>query len=231
MYSFVLLRHGQSTWNLENRFTGWTDVELTGMGRQEAHQAARSLIEAGFTFDIAFTSVLKRAIQTLWIVLEGMNLKSIPVVTAWQLNERHYGALQSLSKADIAFRHGEELVMSWRRSYTARPPALEFDDSRHPRFDRLYDDQLKNGLPRTESLVDTQERLLPFWIDTISPFIKSGQRALVSAHGNSLRALVKHLDEIPDEEFLKLNIPTGLPLVYELDVDLHPIRGYYLDNQ
>jgi 2,3-bisphosphoglycerate-dependent phosphoglycerate mutase len=226
----VLLRHGQSTWNLENRFTGWIDVPLTEAGRQEAHQAAQLLLQAGLTFDVAFTSVLKRAIHTLWIVLEEMGLEWIPVQRAWQLNERHYGALQGLNKAETAERLGQEQVKLWRRSYTARPPALAWDNPSHPRFDRRYASLSPNQWPATESLRDTCERLVPYWQHTLAPAIQAGQRVLISAHGNSMRALIKYLDEIPDAEIVDLYIPTGYPLVYELDGDLRPLKRYYLGD-
>ena len=227
-YPLVLLRHGQSAWNRENRFTGWTDVDLTEKGRAEARLAARRLAEAGFSFDLAFTSVLQRAIDTLWIVLEEMQLEGIPTVQRWELNERHYGALQGLSKAETARRLGEKWVMSWRRSYAARPPALEWDDQRHPRFDRRYAALPAEALPRTESLADTERRLLPCWQAEIAPALQAGRRVLVSAHGNSLRALVRYLEDVPEADVPGINIPTGAPLVYELDVDLRPIRRYYL---
>jgi 2,3-bisphosphoglycerate-dependent phosphoglycerate mutase len=227
-YTLVLLRHGQSTWNLENRFTGWVDVPLSEEGRREARRAARLLIQGGFTFDVAFTSVLKRAIHTLWIVLEAMGLEWIPVERAWQLNERHYGALQGLNKAETAERVGEAQVKAWRRSYTARPPALDWDDASHPRFDLRYAGLADGQLPGTESLQDTVERLAPYWHSTLAEAIRAGQRVLVSAHGNSMRALIKYLDQIPDEEIVDLYIPTGIPLVYELGVDLRPIKSYYL---
>ena len=213
----ILLRHGQSQWNLENRFTGWTDVPLTGQGRLEARQAARLLQEAGLSFDIAFTSVLQRAIETLQIVLSEMSLESIPVVRMWELNERHYGALQGLNKAETALRYGEPLVMSWRRSYGARPPSLSLDDPRHPRFDPLYAGLATDQLPAAESLEDTEKRLLPCWQQAILPTALSGKRPLVVAHSNSLRALVRYLEQIPIEDVPGLNIPTGLPLVYEID--------------
>lgn len=230
MYKLVLLRHGQSTWNLENRFTGWTDVGLTDLGREEAHNAARLLAEGGFTFDLAFTSVLKRAIHTLWVVMEDMELEWLPVTRAWQLNERHYGALQGLNKSEMAVKFGEEQVKLWRRSYDIPPPALEWDDLRHPRFDRRYAGLTKASLPACESLKNTLERVLPYWHNTLAPTIKSGQRLLVAAHGNSLRAMVKYLDNISDQEIVSLNIPTGIPLVYELDEDLRPIKSYYLGD-
>lgn len=231
MYKLVLLRHGQSIWNLENRFTGWTDVGLTDLGRQEAHVSGQQLRDNGFTFDIAITSVLKRAIHTLWIVLEEMELDWLPVYNAWQLNERHYGALQGLNKAEMAGKFGEAQVKLWRRSYDVPPPALEWDDPRHPRFDRRYADLTKDELPGCESLKNTLERVLPYWHSTLVPMIKSGKRVLISAHGNSLRALVKYLDNISDQEIVELNIPTGIPLVYELGQDLKPLKSYYLADE
>jgi 2,3-bisphosphoglycerate-dependent phosphoglycerate mutase len=229
-YTLVLVRHGQSTWNLENRFTGWTDVGLTEQGIQEAHEGGRLLREGGYTFDMAYTSVLKRAIKTLWIVMEEMELEWIPVVRAWQLNERHYGALQGLNKAEMAVKFGEEQVKIWRRSYDTRPPALEPDDPRHPRFDRRYASLSSSELPACECLKDTVNRMLPYWHNTIAPSVKAGQRVLVAAHGNSLRALVKYLDNIGDQEIVSLNIPTGIPLVYELNEDLKPIKSFYLGD-
>ena len=230
MYKLVLVRHGQSTWNLENRFTGWTDVGLTDQGVAEAHEAGRLLREDGYTFDVAYTSVLKRSIKTLWIVLEEMELEWIPVYRAWQLNERHYGALQGLNKAEMAVKFGEEQVHVWRRSYDIPPPALELTDERHPKFDPRYASMKPEEVPATESLKITLERVLPYWHSTLAPAIKSGQRVLVAAHGNSLRAMVKYLDNISDEEIPGLNIPTGVPLVYELDKDLKPIEHYYLGD-
>ena len=230
MYKIVLVRHGQSTWNLENRFTGWTDVGLTDLGRQEAHEAGRLLKEGGYVFDVAYTSVLRRAIQTLWIVLEEMNLEWIPVEKAWQLNERHYGSLQGLNKAEMAEKFGEAQVKIWRRSYDVPPPVLELDDERHPRFDPRYASLTTEQLPATESLKITLDRVLPYWHSTLSPVIKSGKRVIVTAHGNSIRALVKYLDDISEAEITELNIPTGLPLVYELDEDLKPIKHYYLGD-
>jgi 2,3-bisphosphoglycerate-dependent phosphoglycerate mutase len=229
-YKLVLLRHGQSTWNLENRFTGWTDVGLTPQGEAEAHQAAKLLTETGFTFDLAYTSVLKRAIKTLWIVMEDMSLEWMPVVRHWRLNERHYGALQGLNKAEMAVKYGEEQVKIWRRSYATPPPALEWDDARHPRFDRRYAGLTKDELPACESLKDTVARMLPYWHNTIAPAVQSGQRVLVAAHGNSLRALVKYLDDISEDDIVALNIPTGIPLIYELDEDLKPQRSFYLGD-
>lgn len=231
MYKMVLLRHGQSTWNLENRFTGWTDVGLTDLGRQEALTAGKILREKGFTFDMAYTSVLKRAIHTLWIVLEEMELEWIPVIRAWQLNERHYGALQGLNKAEMAAKYGEEQVKIWRRSYDTPPPPLDLDDSRYPGFDRRYTELKPEELPRCEALKNTVDRMLPYWHNTIAPSVKSGQRLLIAAHGNSLRALVKYLDNISNEEIVGLNIPTGIPLVYELDKDLKPLKSYYLADE
>jgi 2,3-bisphosphoglycerate-dependent phosphoglycerate mutase len=224
----VLLRHGQSQWNLENRFTGWTDVPLTGQGRQEARQAARLLLEAGLSFDSAYTSLLQRANETLQIVLAELSLESIPVVRLWQLNERHYGALQGQNKAETARQLGEPLVMSWRRSYALRPPALDQDDPRHPRFDPLYAGLSAEELPATESLQDTERRLLPCWRQVILPAILSGQRILLVAHSNSLRALVRCLDHVPEQQVPALNIPTGIPLVYEMDLSGQPVRRYSL---
>ncbi len=230
-YTLVLLRHGQSTWNLENRFTGWTDVDLSEQGRVEAHSAGKLLCENGYTFDIAYTSVLKRAIKTLWIVLEEMELEWIPVVRAWQLNERHYGALQGLNKAEMAVKFGEQQVKVWRRSYDVPPPALEPGDERHPRFDRRYAELTAEQTPATESLKITLERVMPYWHTTLAPMIQTGRRILVAAHGNSLRAMVKYLDNISDQEIPELNIPTGIPLVYELDAALKPLRHYYLGDE
>ncbi len=226
----VLLRHGESQWNLENRFTGWTDVGLTERGVQEAHNAAKLLQEEGFTFDVAYTSVLKRAIKTLWIVMEDMDLMWIPVYRSWRLNERHYGALQGLNKAETAKKHGEEQVLIWRRSYDVPPPALDPSDPRFPGHDPRYKNVPKDELPRTESLKDTVKRFLPYWHETIAPAIKSGQKVIIAAHGNSLRALVKYLDDMSEEAIVKLNIPTGIPLVYELDENLKPITHYYLGD-
>ena len=229
-YTLVLLRHGQSIWNLENRFTGWTDVGLTEQGRQEAHNAGKILKASGYTFDFAYTSVLKRAIHTLWIVLEEMELEWIPVVRGWQLNERHYGALQGLNKAEMAAKFGEEQVKIWRRSYATPPPALDIDDERHPRFDPRYAGLTIEELPCTESLKLTVDRMLPYWHSTIAPSIKAGKQVLIAAHGNSLRALVKYLDNISEEEITELNIPTGIPLIYQLDEDLKPIKSFYLGD-
>jgi 2,3-bisphosphoglycerate-dependent phosphoglycerate mutase len=230
MYKLVLLRHGQSTWNLENRFTGWTDVGLTEQGQAEAVAAGRLLKEGEYVFDIAYTSVLRRAIQTLWAVLVEMQLEWIPVVNAWELNERHYGALQGLNKAETAQKFGEAQVKLWRRSYDVPPPALEPADERHPRFDPRYAALLPAQLPATESLKITLERVLPYWHSTLAPMIKSGRRVLIAAHGNSLRAMVKYLDDISDAEIPELNIPTGIPLVYELNDSMRPLRHYYLGD-
>ena len=229
-YKLVLVRHGQSTWNLENRFTGWTDVDLTDLGISEATEGGKLLKDGGYEFDIAYTSVLKRAIKTLGIVQEQMGLEWIPVVRAWQLNERHYGSLQGLNKAETAEKFGEAQVKIWRRSYDVPPPALELSDERHPRFDRRYADLKPSELPATESLKITLERVLPYWHSTLAPMIKSGKRVLIAAHGNSLRAMVKYLDNIPDSDITELNIPTGIPLVYELDADLKPVKSYYLGD-
>ena len=230
MYKLVLVRHGQSTWNLENRFTGWTDVGLTELGGSEAHEAGRLLREGGYVFDVAYTSVLRRAIQTLWIVMQEMNLEWIPVINAWQLNERHYGALQGLNKAETAAKFGEAQVKIWRRSYDTPPPALDLDDERHPRFDPRYASLSLEQLPATESLKITLERVLPYWQSTLAPAIKSGRQVLIAAHGNSIRAMVKYLDNISEADITELNIPTGLPLVYELDEELKPIKSYYLGD-
>jgi 2,3-bisphosphoglycerate-dependent phosphoglycerate mutase len=230
MYKLVLLRHGQSTWNLENRFTGWTDVGLTEQGRAEALSSGELLRKGGYVFDIAYTSVLRRAIQTLWITLQDMQLEWIPVVNAWQLNERHYGALQGLNKAETAVKFGEAQVKLWRRSYDVPPPALEPGDERHPRFDPRYGSLKPDEIPATESLKITLERVLPYWHGTLAPMIRTGRRVLIAAHGNSLRAMVKYLDKISDQEITELNIPTGIPLVYELKDDLTPERHYYLGD-
>jgi len=230
MYKLVLVRHGQSTWNLENRFTGWTDVGLTDLGRQEALDGGKLLKEGNYVFDVAYTSVLRRAIQTLWIVLQELNLEWIPVTNAWQLNERHYGALQGLNKAETTQKFGEAQVKIWRRSYDVPPPALELNDERHPKFDRRYAALTPEQLPATESLKITLERVLPYWHSTLVPEIKSGKRVLIAAHGNSIRALVKYLDNISEADITELNIPTGLPLVYELNEDLKPIKSYYLGD-
>jgi 2,3-bisphosphoglycerate-dependent phosphoglycerate mutase len=229
--SLVLLRHGESDWNRENRFTGWTDVGLSEAGQAEAHKAGELLKARGYVFDVAYTSVLKRAIDTLTIVLEVMGQTSIPVIKNWRLNERHYGALQGLNKAETAAEYGDEQVLIWRRSYDIPPPALEDDDPRHPRFDRNYAGLDPSLLPACESLKDTLERVLPYWHETLAPAVQAGTRIIVSAHGNSLRALVKHLDNVSDEEIPKLNIPTGVPLIYEFDDDMKVIRHFYLDPE
>ena len=231
MSKLVLLRHGESTWNKENRFTGWTDVDLSEQGLFEAQKAGDVLKEEGYTFDMAYTSVLKRAIRTLWIALDKLDLMWIPVERSWRLNERHYGALQGLNKAEMAKKFGEEQVHTWRRSYDIQPPALDKDDERYPGKDPRYKALTEKELPLTECLKDTVERFLPYWNDTIAPSIKSGKKIIIAAHGNSLRALVKYLDNVPDEEIVGLNIPTGIPLVYELDDNLKPLKHYYLGNQ
>ncbi|MBK7492919.1 MAG: 2,3-diphosphoglycerate-dependent phosphoglycerate mutase [Nitrosomonas sp.] len=230
MKKIVLLRHGESTWNQENRFTGWTDVDLTPQGIQEAQSAGRLLREHGFAFDIAYTSVLKRAIRTLWIVLDEMDQMWIPIQHTWRLNERHYGALQGLNKAETAAQYGDEQVLIWRRSYDVRPPALTVDDTRYAGADPRYKNLSDNDIPVTECLKDTVARFLPYWNTTIAPQVQSGKSVIIAAHGNSLRALVKYLDNISDEDILNCNIPTGVPLVYELDDNLKPIKNYYLGN-
>ncbi len=230
MYKVVLLRHGESQWNHENRFTGWTDVDLSPRGIEEAKEAGRVLKSEGYTFDLAFTSVLKRAIRTLWIVLDEMDLMWIPVIRDWRLNERHYGALQGLNKAEMAAQFGEEQVKIWRRSYDVPPPALEKTDPRWPGHDPRYKGLREHELPLTECLKDTVARVLPCWHERIAPEIRAGKRLLIAAHGNSLRALVKYLDNISDQDIVSLNIPTGMPLVYELDAGLKPIRHYYLGD-
>ena len=230
MYKVVLLRHGESTWNKENRFTGWTDVDLTDTGRQEARTAGQLLKEGGYVFDVAYTSVLVRAIRTLFITLDEMNLLWIPVLKRWQLNERHYGALQGLNKAETAAKHGEAQTKIWRRSYDTPPPPLDLDDPRHPSRDPRYATLDPKDLPSSECLKDTVERFLPLWHEEIAPAIASGRRVLISAHGNSIRALVKFLDGISDADIVELNIPTGIPLVYELDAGLKPIKSYYLGD-
>jgi len=227
----VLVRHGQSTWNLENKFTGWTDVDLSEQGIAEAHEAADALIKNGYTFDVAFTSVLKRAIRTLWIMLDDMDLMWIPVHRSWRLNERHYGALQGLDKKQTAAKYSIEQVQLWRRGYDTPPPALSETDSRHPRYDPRYADVPREELPATESLKITLERVLPYWHEQIVPQLKQGKKVLISAHGNSMRALVKHLDSVSDEEITGLNIPTGIPLVYELDEQLKAKTHYYLADE
>ena len=226
----VLVRHGQSEWNRKNLFTGWTDVDLTPRGEQEARQAGKTLVAEGLMFDIAFTSVLVRAIRTLWLVLDEMKLMWIPIENSWRLNERHYGALQGLNKAETAARHGEAQVKIWRRSYDIPPPPLDRNDERHPGRDRRYAGLQPQELPLTESLKDTVARFLPYWHQTVAPAVRSGSRVLIAAHGNSLRALVKYLDNVSEAEIVDLNIPTGIPLVYELDEGLRPIRHYYLGD-
>jgi len=230
-YKVVLIRHGESTWNKENRFTGWTDVDLSEKGVSEAHYAGQSLRKDGYTFDVAYTSVLKRAIRTLWITLDELDLMWIPVIRNWRLNERHYGALQGLNKAETAAKHGDDQVQIWRRSYDIRPPELDPSDPRYPGKDPRYASLPHDQLPKTECLADTVNRFLPLWHSEIAPLIKSGKKVLVVAHGNSLRALVKYLDHISDGEIVELNIPTGIPLVYELDAELRPIKHYYLADE
>ena len=230
MITLVLLRHGESTWNKENRFTGWTDVDLSERGRQEAKAAGQLLKDAGYVFDIAFTSVLKRAIRTLGLALDELDLLWIPVTKNWQLNERHYGALQGLNKAETAEKHGDVQIKIWRRSYDIPPPPLTPDDERHPSRDPRYAGLDPTQLPLTESLKDTVERFLPYWHAAIAPAIRSGKRVIIAAHGNSLRALVKYLDNVSEADIVELNIPTGIPLVYELNDDLTPIRHYYLGD-
>ena len=224
------MRHGESVWNLENRFTGWTDVGLSAKGIQEAHDSAKWLMKEGFVFDVAYTSVLKRAIQTLWIVLEDMDLVWIPVYRSWRLNERHYGALQGLNKLEMVEKFGQEQVLTWRRSYDTPPPALDKSDPRSPAKDPRYSGLKPQEVPLTECLKDTVGRFLPYWHEVIAPALKEGKRVLIAAHGNSLRALVKYLDDMSDEAIVKLNIPTGIPLVYELDDELKPLTHYYLGD-
>jgi 2,3-bisphosphoglycerate-dependent phosphoglycerate mutase len=231
MHRVVLLRHGESTWNRENRFTGWTDVDLTDKGREEAREAGRLLLAEKFEFDVAFTSVLKRAIRTLWMALDEMDLMWIPQHKTWRLNERHYGALQGLNKAETAAKHGEDQVKIWRRSYDIPPPVLASEDARHPSHDRRYASLTPEELPATESLKDTVARFLPYWHGMIAPEIKAGRKVIIAAHGNSLRALVKYLDDVSEQEILELNIPTGIPLVYVLNDDLQPLQKYYLGDQ
>jgi 2,3-bisphosphoglycerate-dependent phosphoglycerate mutase len=230
-HKIVLIRHGQSTWNLENRFTGWTDVPLSDLGQQEAILAGKTLRDQKFVFDVAFTSVLRRAIKTLWYALEATEQEWIPVYRAWQLNERHYGTLQGLNKSEMAVKFGEAQVKVWRRSYDIPPPALEPTDARHPKHDRRYAGLSENELPACESLKDTVGRMVPYWLSNIAPAVRSGKRVVVSAHGNSLRALVKYLDNMADEAVVELNIPTGIPLVYELDANLRPLTHYYLGDE
>ncbi len=231
MYKIVLLRHGESDWNRKNLFTGWTDVDLTDKGREEAKTAGQLLKEAGFVFDLAYTSVLKRAINTLHIALAEMDLLWIPEIKSYRLNERHYGALQGLNKAETAEKYGDEQVMIWRRSYNVPPPALTKDDPRYPGNDPRYADLSEDEIPLTESLELTVKRFVPYWENTIVPSVKEGKRVIIAAHGNSLRALVKYLDNVSEEEIVKLNIPTGVPLIYELDKELKPIKHYYLGDQ
>ena len=230
MYKLVLIRHGESTWNLENRFTGWTDVDLTPTGVEQARNAGRLLKAEGYEFDVAYTSVLKRAIRTLWLTLDEMDRTWLPVVKAWQLNERHYGGLQGLNKADMAKQYGDEQVLIWRRSYDTPPPALEANDPRSERGDARYAALQPEQIPLTECLKDTVARVIPFWNERMAPAIQSGQRLVVAAHGNSIRALIKYLDGISDTDIVNLNIPNGIPLVYELDDNLKPIRSYYLGD-
>ncbi len=230
MIKLVLIRHGESIWNKENLFTGWTDVDLSEQGKQEAKKGGELLKAEGYAFDIAYTSVLKRAIRTLWSVLDELDLMWIPVERSWRLNERHYGALQGLNKAETAAKYGDDQVHIWRRSYDIRPPALEKKDDRYPGKDPRYKNLSEKELPLTECLKDTVSRFLPYWKNTIEPTIKTGKKVLIAAHGNSLRALVKYLDNIPDEEIVGLNIPTGVPLIYELDDKLKPIKHYYLGD-
>ena len=230
MKRIVLLRHGESIWNQENRFTGWYDVDLADKGVNEAREAGRLMKEQGFVFDIAFTSVLKRAIRTLWLALDQMDLMWIPITKSWRLNERHYGALQGLNKAETAAKFGDAQVLVWRRSYDIPPPALDKNDSRYPGQDPRYAGLSDKDLPLTECLKDTVERFLPYWHDTIAPQVQAGKRVIITAHGNSLRALVKYLDGVSDQEIIGLNIPTGVPLVYELDDELKPMRHYYLGD-
>jgi 2,3-bisphosphoglycerate-dependent phosphoglycerate mutase len=231
MLRLVLLRHGESTWNKENRFTGWHDVDLSEKGREEAREAGRLMAEQKFEFDVAYTSVLKRALRTLWIALDEMDMLWIPVDRSWRLNERHYGALQGLNKAETAAQHGDAQVKIWRRSYDIPPPPLDEEDPRHPSHDRRYASLSPSQLPLTESLKDTVTRFLPYWHEAIAPQILAGKRVLIAAHGNSLRALVKYLDNISDQEIVDLNIPTGIPLVYQLNDDLKPLQKFYLGDQ
>lgn len=230
MHDIVLLRHGESVWNQGNTFTGWTDVDLSARGIDEAKMAGEQLKREGWTFDVAFTSVLKRAIRTLWIVLDKIDLMWIPVEKSWRLNERHYGALQGLNKAETAKKYGDEQVLIWRRSYDIRPPAIEKSDSRYPGNESMYDSLDDKDRPLTECLKDTVERVLPYWHTSIAPVVKSGKKVIISAHGNSLRALVKYLDHMSDKKIMDLNIPTGVPLVYKLDKDLNPINHHYLGD-
>lgn len=231
MYKIVLMRHGESQWNLENRFTGWADVDITETGRQQAWNAGKLLKAEGYQFDVAYVSVLKRAIRTLWTALDAMDMMHLPVIKNWRLNERHYGALQGLNKSETAAQYGEEQVLIWRRAYAIAPNPLSLDDERHPRFDARYASLTAEELPATECLKDTVARVIPLWEESIAPDIKAGKKVLITAHGNSLRALIKYLEDMSEEDILKLNIPTGQPLVYELDANLKPIKHYYLGNQ
>ena len=231
MLRLVLLRHGESTWNKENRFTGWTDVDLSDKGREEAREAGRLMSAEKYEFDVAYTSVLKRAIRTLWIALDELDMMWIPVYRSWRLNERHYGGLQGLNKAETAAKYGDDQVKIWRRSYDTPPPPLTYEDPRHPSHDRRYADLKRAEIPLTESLKDTVARFLPHWHEVIAPDIKAGKRVLIVAHGNSLRALVKYLENIQDDKIVELNIPTGIPLVYSLNEDLKPLTKYYLGDQ
>ena len=231
MKKLVLLRHGESQWNLENRFTGWTNVDLTEKGEEEARKAGELLNQESIKFNVVHTSLLKRANRTMEICIDEIGLSNVSKKFDWRLNERHYGSLQGLNKAETAEKHGDEQVLIWRRSYDVRPPELDYDDERHPRFDKLYSKMPADLLPNSECLKDTVERFMPYWFDVIKPEIEKGEKVLIVAHGNSLRALVKYLDQISDEDILRLNIPTGVPLVYELDEDLKPIKSYFLGDQ
>ena len=230
MYKLVLLRHGESEWNQENRFTGWHDVDLTAKGEEEGRRSGRLLKDEGFAFDVVYTSLLKRAIRTMWLALEELDQTWVPVHREWRLNERHYGALQGLNKAETAAKHGEDQVLIWRRSYDVPPPALDPDDERHPGKDRRYANLPAENLPLSECLKDTVDRFMPLWQDTIAPVVQEGKSVLIAAHGNSLRALVKYLDGVPEEDIVALNIPTGMPLVYDLDADLKPLGRRYLGD-
>jgi len=231
MRKLTLVRHGESTWNRENRFTGWTDVDLSNKGVEEAHMAGQSLRKEGYGFDMVFTSVLKRAIRTTWIILDELDQMWLSVTNSWRLNERHYGALQGLNKAEMAAKYGEAQVLIWRRSYDVRPPPLEKSDSRYPGLDPRYRNLTESDIPVCESLKDTMSRFLPYWHEVLAPAIGSWKRVLISAHGNSLRALIKYLDNVSETEIVKLNIPTGIPLIYELEDSLKPIRHYYLGDE